>query len=58
MEYFKALINYHAAGAQLKKQASDGGAEELSNPVEDSTEESDVSTDEGAEGNSRIDMTT
>ncbi|KAF2307463.1 hypothetical protein GH714_028892 [Hevea brasiliensis] len=47
-----------ATGTELEKQASDCGAEELSDPVEDSTKKSDVAADEGAKCNSRVDMTT
>jgi hypothetical protein len=47
-----------ATGGEAKQKASDSRAEELGNPVEDSTEESDVATNEGTEGHSRVDVAT
>jgi hypothetical protein len=38
------------------KQASNGGSKELGNPVEDATEEGDVTTDEGAIGDSWVEV--
>jgi hypothetical protein len=47
-----------ATGGEAKQKASKSRAEELGNPVEDSTEESDVATNESTKGHSRVDVAT
>lgn len=47
---------YHAIGRKLKEQASCSGSEKLSNPVKDAAKESDVTADERAEGDGRVNM--
>lgn len=50
--------NSQATGGEFEEEASDDGAKKLSDPVEDTTEESDVTTDEGTEGNGGIHVST
>ena len=46
----------YLAGGKPKKQACNGGAKKLSDPVNDTTQEGNVTTDEGTEGNGRVDV--
>lgn len=47
---------YLSAGGEFEKQASDDGAEDLSDPEEDAAEQGKVAADEKAEGDSGVDV--
>ena len=49
---------YQATSGELEQQASNGGAKELSDPVNDASEERDVTTHEGAKSDSGVDVAT
>lgn len=46
----------HRAGDEEQEERGDDGAQELGDPVEEATEESDVSAEEDAEGDSGVDV--
>jgi len=48
----------YRSGNKDKEGGGDDGSEELSDDVNDTTEEGDVTTNEGTEGDSGVDMST
>ena len=48
---------YHASRSDPEEERSHDGTEDLRDPVEDGMDEGDPPTDEGAEGDSRVDVT-
>lgn len=48
--------DHQAAGGELEKQAGDHGAEQLRDPVQNAPKQRDVATEEGAEGDGRVDV--
>lgn len=54
----QVVLIYQSAGCKLEEQASDNRAEQLGDPVQDTSNKSDVASDEGAEGDGWVYMST
>lgn len=54
--YNISTFSYHSTGGKFKKKASNNGTEQLSNPIQNTPQQSDVSTDEGTECHGRVHM--
>lgn len=54
----QVVLIYQSTGCKLEEQASDNRAEQLGDPVQDTSNKSDVASDEGAEGDGWVYMST
>nr|GLL17781.1 hypothetical protein Itr_chr01CG16790 [Ipomoea trifida] len=50
-------LTYQAAGNNCEEVASDNGAQELSNPVEEAGEDGDLAADSQSKGDGRVNVT-